>query len=120
MMIDNAFPVQLGGNNNTVGFLQQYVKGMQGYSQQSTDPRIPTYGIQEGYAQELGGPLIGETLISGAPSFDLSDIERPGYGPEVAPGTGINVLERLYPGLKSRAKTAVPNVLRRAGLLKGV
>lgn len=118
MMIDNAFPVQLGGNDNTIGFLQQYVKGMQDYSQSGEG--IPDLRLQDKYAQESGGPLIGETLISGAPSFDLSDIERPGYGPEVAPGTGIDVLERLYPGLKSRAKTAVPNVLRRAGLLKGV
>lgn len=75
-MVDNAFPVQLGGNNNTIGFLQQYVKGMQDYSQAGEG--IPDLRLQDKYAQESGGPLVGETLISGSPSFDLTpDIDDP-------------------------------------------
>ncbi len=104
MMIDNAFPVQLGDGGNAIGFLQQYVKGKQGYSQQSTDPRIPTYGIQEGYAQELGGPLFQETLISGSPSFDLSVPDIPSLGPETPETMRRQQLEMLMPGHLERRK----------------
>jgi len=69
MMIDNAFPVQLGGNNNTVGFLQQYVKGMQDYSQSGEG--IPDFGVQEQYGQEQGGPLISRTIRYSPPNAIL-------------------------------------------------
>ena len=37
MMIDNAFPVQLGGGNNAIGFLRQYLEGRQSYEQAGED-----------------------------------------------------------------------------------
>jgi|688.fasta_scaffold429388_2 hypothetical protein len=104
MMIDNAFPVQLGSGDNAIGFLQEYVKAKRGYSQQSTDPRIPTYGIQEGMAQELGGPLFQETLISGSPSFDLSVPDIPALGPETPEPMRRQQFEMLMPGHLERRK----------------
>jgi len=50
MMIDNDFPVQFGGKNNAIGFLQQYASGMQDYS------------------QEQGGPLISRTIRYSPPN----------------------------------------------------
>ena len=116
MMIDNAYPIQLGGdNNNAIGFLQQYVKGKQGYSQQSTDPRIPTYGIQEGYAQELGGPLIDETLISADPSFDLRLPKTPaGKSFEGVPNASPEMLRKLM-----ERKIKNPGGQELPGFLKG-
>ena len=66
MMIDNAFPVQMGGNGNTIGFLQQYVQGMQDYSQACEG--IPDFGVQEQYAQESGGPLVSRTIRYSPPN----------------------------------------------------
>ena len=66
MMIDNAFPVQMGGNGNTIGFLQQYVQGMQDYSQAGEG--IPDFGVQEQYAQESGGPLVSRTIRYSPPN----------------------------------------------------
>ena len=60
MMMDNDFPMKLGGDKNTIGFLQQYVSGMQDYSQAGED--IPDLGIREEYAQEQGGPLVARTI----------------------------------------------------------
>jgi hypothetical protein len=58
------------------GYLQQYVKGMQDYSQAGTD--IPDFRVQDQYAQEQGGPLINETTVSKTPSFEtLPDIDSP-------------------------------------------
>jgi len=58
--MDNDFPMKLGGDKNTIGFLQQYVSGMQDYSQAGED--IPDLGIREEYAQEQGGPLVARTI----------------------------------------------------------
>jgi hypothetical protein len=70
-MGDNDFPA--------VGFLQQYVRGMNDFSQEGTD--IPSLRLQDQYAQESGGPLIGQQLISSTPSFDLN--EKPLIDPEI-------------------------------------
>jgi hypothetical protein len=69
MFMDNDFP-------SAVGFLQSYAKGMEDY-QQSGDV-IPDLRLQNKYAQEFGGPLVQESLISGSPSFDIPpDIDSP-------------------------------------------
>lgn len=66
----------LGGG---IGFLREYVSGKQDYSQESKNiPNFPNFRFQNRYAQESGGPLTGETLISSSPSFDLTrDIDHP-------------------------------------------
>lgn len=70
-MGDNDFPA--------VGFLQQYVRGMNDFSQEGTD--IPSLRLQDQYAQESGGPLIGQQLISSTPSFEID--EKPSIDPDI-------------------------------------
>ncbi len=55
MMIDNDMP-------KAIGFLQAYRQGMSDYSQSGKE--IPDLHLQNRYAQELGGPLVEENLIS--------------------------------------------------------
>jgi hypothetical protein len=63
-------------SNPGAGFLKQYVRGYNDYSQAGTD--IPSGRIQNNYAQESGGPLQGQTLISSDPSFQIyPDIDDP-------------------------------------------
>ena len=47
------------------GYLQEYVAGMQGYSQEGTD--IPDLRVQTDYAQKSGGPLVSEAVAQGIP-----------------------------------------------------
>jgi len=58
MMIDNDSPKALG-------FLQSYTKGLSRYEQEGED--IPDYSVQNQYAQELGGPLVQQTVARGLP-----------------------------------------------------
>lgn len=104
MMVDNDFP-------NALGFLQAYKSVMSDYSQ--AGEAIPDLRLQNKYAQEIGGPLVQENLISGSPSFE---IERPGYGLAVSPKMFRSEMERLYPGHNERRQNAVPNLLRKFGL----
>jgi len=53
MMMDNDFPTRLG-------FLQEYVSGMQDYSQAGEG--IPDLGVRQEYEQEQGGPLVARTI----------------------------------------------------------
>jgi len=79
-MGDNDFPA--------VGFLQQYVKGMEDYSQAGSD--IPSLRLQDQYAQESGGPLVGQQLISSTPSFEIN--EKPSIDPNIYfPGLTKNI-----------------------------
>lgn len=104
MMTDGDFPKALG-------FLQSYRSGMTDYSQ--SGDVIPDLRLQNKYAQEAGGPLVEQDLISGTPSFE---IERPGYGPAIPQGMFRSEMERLYPGYNERRQNAVPNLLKRFGL----
>lgn len=62
--------------NPALGYLQQYVRGFEDYSQAGSD--IPSLRLQDKYAQEQGGPLVDQTLISASPSFDIPpDIDSP-------------------------------------------
>jgi len=70
-MVDNDFPA--------VGFLREYVEGMENYSQAGT--KIPSLRLQDQYAQESGGPLVGQQLISSTPSFEIN--ERPSIDPDI-------------------------------------
>ena len=82
-MGDTDFPAALG-------FLQQYVRGASDYSQMGTD--IPDLRLQNKYAQEMGGPLLGETLLSRNPSFDLSYPKIPGRDVEGIPNANDPVM----------------------------
>lgn len=67
--MDNDFPVSLG-------FLKAYTRGLTDYNQ--SGETVPDLRLQNKYAQEFGGPLVGETLISGTPSFEVPpDIDSP-------------------------------------------
>ena len=107
MMLDSDFPKALG-------FLQSYRSGMTDYSQ--SGDVIPDLRLQNKYAQEMGGPLVEQNLISGTPSFE---IERPGYGPAVSPKMFRSEMERLYPGHNERRQNAVPDLLRKFGIVQG-
>lgn len=61
-MGDNDFPTVMG--NQGIGFLQSYLRGRQNYSQIGTD--IPGRQYETEYAQEQGGPLVSEQMISGS------------------------------------------------------
>lgn len=97
MMIDNDMPAALG-------FLQSYRRGMSDYSQAGES--IPDMRLQDKYAQEFGGPLVQENLISGTPSFDLSVPDVPALGPETPAHMRRQQLEMLMPGFSERAKKA--------------
>ena len=45
-----------------LGYLQEYVAGMNRFQQQGTN--VPYYGEQTDYAQERGGPLMGQTTVA--------------------------------------------------------
>ena len=53
--MDNDFPVRMAGGN-LEGYLQQYSRGVNKYSQGGTS--IPDFTTQSSYANEEGGPLI--------------------------------------------------------------
>jgi hypothetical protein len=105
MMMDNDMPKALG-------FLQAYKSGMTDYSQ--SGDMVPDLRLQNKYAQEMGGPLVEQQMISGVPSFE---IEKPGYGPAVSPSMFRSEMERMYPGYNERRKQAVPNLMKRYGLM---
>jgi len=70
-MGDNDFPA--------VGFLREYVEGMEDYSQAGSD--IPSLRLQDQYAQESGGPLVSQQLISSTPSFEIN--QKPSIDPDI-------------------------------------
>jgi hypothetical protein len=70
-MGDNDFPA--------VGFLREYLKGKEYYRQ--AGPNIPSFSLQDQYAQESGGPLVGQQLISSTPSFEIN--ESPSIDPDI-------------------------------------
>lgn len=69
-MGDTDFPTVLSNRmaSNPAGYLKQYVRGMKEYEQSGT--HIPSYRVQDEYAQESGQPLIRNKEIS-APRFEL-------------------------------------------------
>lgn len=88
-----------------LGFLQSYISGAEDYSQESKNiPDFPNFRFQNRYAQESGGPLIGKTLISGTPSFDMSVPDIPALGPETPASMRRQQLEMLMPGHSERRK----------------
>lgn len=97
MMVDNDFPKALG-------FLQAYKSGMSDYSQ--SGETVPDLRLQNKYAQEFGGPLVQENLISGSPSFDLSVPDVPSLGPETPDAMKRRQLEMLMPGHELRRRSA--------------
>jgi hypothetical protein len=54
-----------------IGFLQSYLRGRQNYSQIGTD--IPGRQYETEYAQEQGGPLVSEQVISSLPPAMTQD-----------------------------------------------
>jgi hypothetical protein len=48
-----------------LGHLQEYIAGMTRYQQAGTD--VPDFGMQTDYAQQAGGPLVGQTVAQGIP-----------------------------------------------------
>jgi hypothetical protein len=69
MMMDNDFPMitKDGPAKNAagLGYLQEYIAGMNRYQQAGAD--VPDFGVQTDYAQQEGGPLVGQTVAQGIP-----------------------------------------------------
>jgi len=110
MMMDNDMPKALG-------FLQAYKQGMSDYSQ-SSEPKdlIPNLRLQNKYAQEFGGPLVQENLVSGTPSFDLQMPKTPmGQSFEGIPNASPEMLRRLMERkMKNPGGQELPGFLRKA------
>ena len=93
-MNDNDFPPVMANGGNEVGFLRKYMRGMSDFSQQGTD--IPDLRLQERYAQEEGGPLVGETIASNTPRFLREYNEQ---GPTAPEDKMRQIMERHTPGI---------------------
>lgn len=76
-----------------LGYLQEYVAGMNQYQQAGTD--VPDFGVRSDYAQEQGGPLVSRTIrysppnaIIKAPALDspyMDQLIDRGFEPLPAP-----------------------------------
>ena len=115
--MDNDFPTTMA-NGGGLGFLQQYLRGFEDYSQAGTD--IPERRQQLKYGQEEGGPFYGEQMISGSPSFDLRYPKMPVSGSQNQSIEGIpNATPELIRKLVER-KTKNPGGQSLPGFLQGV
>jgi len=100
------------------GYFREELEGSRSYAQTGTD--IPDFGIGQQYGQREGGPIFGETVVAGNPSFDILDRDIPALGPETPAYMRRKQLEMLIPGFSERARNAVPNAIRKANQLRGV
>jgi len=104
-------------NTSPIGFLQAYTQGFNDYSQAGTD--IPSLRMQDKYAQETGGPLLNQSLISATPSFDLRFPKMPGIGANEQSIEGIpNATPELLQKYMER-KLRNPGGQELPGFLKG-
>ena len=104
-------------NASPIGFLQAYTQGFNDYSQAGTD--IPSLRMQDKYAQETGGPLLNQSLISATPSFDLRFPKMPGIGANEQSIEGIpNATPELLQKYMER-KLRNPGGQELPGFLKG-
>jgi len=101
-MGDNDFPTVMANGGNGVRFLRKYLRGFQSYQQAGTD--IPEESFRTDYGQEQGGPIFGETVIAGSPSFDLTVPDIPALGPETPASMRRRQLEMLMPGHETRRR----------------
>ena len=95
-MGDNDFPAVMG--NQPIGFLQQYVQGMNQYSQSGTN--IPDYSTKTKYAQEKGGPLVAGI------SFDIN---------ESPANRRLRNIKKLSEGATGGEKSAADAMLKKLG-----
>lgn len=100
-----------------LGYLQEYVSGMNRYQQAGTD--VPDFGMQTDYTQQSGGPLMEQTLLAGNPSFDLKFPKMPGIGTQNQSIEGIpNASPELLRKFVER-KLKNPGGQELPGFLKG-
>jgi len=78
--------------NGAVGFLQQYARGVQDYSQEGTD--IPSFSFKHKYAQEQGGPIANSFEIGPKP-IPIDDVPVKGNYPIAPVGTQVDRINRL-------------------------
>ena len=110
--------MMLQDQNPALGYLQQYVRGFEDYSQAGST--IPSLRVQKKHEEEQGGPLVDQTLISASPSFDLSLPKMPGIGTEQQSIEGVpNATPELLRKYVER-KLKNPGGQELPGFLKGV
>ena len=100
-MVNNRSSMTMA--NGPIGFLQTYIRGKQDYQQAGTD--IPDFRLQNQYAQELGGPLMEQT-IAGAPSFDINESSKQ---------RKIRGIRKLGEGSVGGERDAALEILKRLG-----
>ena len=93
-MGDNDFPAVMG--NTPIGFVQQYVQGMNQYAQSGT--AVPDFKTKTDYAQERGGPLVAGL------SFDIN---------ESAKNRKIRSMKNLSEGTTGAEKAAADTMLKK-------
>jgi len=88
-MVDTDFPAITPGKQFLLDFLPQvpvtekpkgyFREDLQGFRSASmTTPQTGEVGAAQQYGQSEGGPIFGETVIAGSPSFDIPpDINSP-------------------------------------------
>jgi hypothetical protein len=95
------------------GFLREYISGRTGYSQEGTE--IPSLRLQKDYAQEAGGPLFEQDLISGTPSFNIDpDIDSPIIDQD------IKKLQERHGVSKTNMKELERNSQRLRNMIRGI
>ena len=127
MMMDADFPAITPGKQFLLDFLPQvpvtgkpkgyFREGLQGFRSTSmTTPQTGEIGAAQQYGQHEGGPIFGETVIAGSPSFDLNMPKTPmGQSFEGIPNASPEMLRKLMERkLKNPGGQELPGFIRKA------
>lgn len=113
--MDTDFPAITPGRKFLLDFLPQvpvtekpegyFQEDLQGFRSASmTTPQTGPVGAAQQYGRREGGPIFGETVIAGSPSFDLTVPDIPALGPETPASMRRRQLEMLMPGHETRRR----------------
>lgn len=113
--MDTDFPAITPGKQFLLSFLPQVpmTEKPEGYFRENLEGSRSAYvsgtgmepmGAAQHYQQREGGPIFGETVVAGNPSFDILDPDIPALGPETPAAMRRRQLEMLMPGHLERRK----------------
>lgn len=127
MMMDTDFPAITPGKKFLLDFLPQVpvTEKPEGYFQEDlqafrsasmTTPQTGPVGAAQQYGRREGGPIFGETVIAGSPSFDLNMPKTPmGQSFEGIPNASPEMLRKLMERkLKNPGGQELPGFIRKA------
>lgn len=109
-----SFLPQVPMTRKPEGYFREELAGSRSYAQTGTD--IPDFGIGQQYGQREGGPIFGETVVAGDPSFDLRMPKTPaGQSFEGVPNASPEMLRRLMERkMKNPGGQELPGFLKKA------